>query len=61
MSDQVMTTAETESILIAEKFLPKGAWQRQKELAKEIVKAIELCEAELGEEIAQRIRTEFKV
>jgi hypothetical protein len=45
MADHVMTTAATEAIRIAEKWLPKAKWERQKVLALEIVAAIELCEA----------------
>ena len=51
----VMTTAATEAIRIAEKWLPKASLKRQKELAMEIVEAINLCEAELGEDIARRL------
>jgi hypothetical protein len=53
MADQVMTTAATEAIRIAEKWLPKAKWERQKELALEIVAAIELCEAELADDSRQ--------
>lgn len=59
MVDHVMTTAATEAIRIAEKWLPKAKWERQKELALEIVAAIELCEAELAEDISRRLKQEF--
>lgn len=54
-----MTTAATEAIRIAEKWLPKTGWERQKELALEIVAAIELCEAELADDVARRLREQF--
>jgi hypothetical protein len=56
MADRVPTTAATEAIRIAEKWLPKAPWQKKKELALEIVAAIELCEAELGDDIIQRMK-----
>jgi hypothetical protein len=59
MADRVMTTAATEAIRIAEKWLPNSTWKKQKELALEIVAAIELCEAELGDDISRRLREEF--
>lgn len=59
MADRVMTTAATEAIRIAEKWLPKTGWERQKELALEIVAAIELCEAELADDVARRLREQF--
>jgi hypothetical protein len=59
MADHVMTTAATEAIRIAEKWLPKARWERQKELALEIVAAIELCEAEFGDDICRRLQKEF--
>jgi len=52
----VVTTAATEAIRIAEKWLPGAPWRHQKELAQEIVAAIELCEVELGEEIIRRMK-----
>lgn len=51
-----MTTAATEAIRIAETYLPRAGWKRQKELAKEIVNAINLCEAELAEDITNRLK-----
>jgi hypothetical protein len=54
--NETMTTAATEAIRIAETYLPKAGWKRQKALAQEIVKAIELCEAELGDEIAKKLK-----
>ncbi len=55
MGDHVMSSAATEAIRIAEKWLPRARWERQKELALEIVAAIELCEAELADDIAKRL------
>jgi hypothetical protein len=49
------TTATTEAIRIAETFLPRATPKRKKVLAMEILKAIELCEAELSQDIARRI------
>lgn len=56
MSESQMTTAATEAIRIAETYLPRAGWKRQKELAMEIVAAIELCEAELGDDITKRLK-----
>lgn len=53
---EVMTTAATEAIRIAETYLPRAGWKRQKALAQEIVKAIELCEAELADDIIKRMK-----
>lgn len=53
MTDSVMTTAATEAIRIAETYLPKASWERQKKLAYEIADAIALCEAEARQEIAR--------
>lgn len=50
-----MTTAATEAIRIAEKYLPKASIERQKELAMEIVDAINLSEAEFTDEITRRL------
>lgn len=49
-----LTTAAREAIRIAETYLPDDL-RRQADLAKEIVAAINLCEAELGEAIVRRI------
>lgn len=51
-----MTTAATEAIRIAEKWLPGAPWRHQKELAQEIVAAINLCEAELGDELVVKLK-----
>jgi hypothetical protein len=48
-----MATSAKEAIRIAETYLPDHPLQ--KELAIEIVKAIELCEAELGADIIRRM------
>lgn len=57
----MMTTAATEAIRIAETYLPKAGWRRQKALAQEIVKAIELCEAELADDITKRLNEMAKL
>ena len=56
MAGHTPTTAATEAIRIAETYLPKAGWERQKALAMEIVAAIELCEAELAADIMQRLK-----
>lgn len=50
-----MTTGAREAIRIAEMVFPADMI-RQKGLAKEIIGAINLCEAELAEEIIQRLK-----
>lgn len=54
---ELMGTAAQEAVRIADTYLPRGSWQRRKALALEIVKAIELCERELGEEIIRKFKT----
>lgn len=56
MGESVMTTAATEAIRIAQKYLPRASIKRQMELAKEIVEATDLCEAELTDEIARDLK-----
>lgn len=51
-----MQTAATEAIRIAEKYLPRASLKKQLELAREIVTAISLCEAELSAEIARGLQ-----
>jgi ATP-dependent protease Clp ATPase subunit len=48
-----MTTAATEAIRIAQKYLPRASLKRQMELAKEIADATSLCEAEFVEELGR--------
>jgi hypothetical protein len=55
MSDHDMTTGAREAIRIAEETFPADM-RRQEALAKEIINAINLCEAEMAEEIIQRIQ-----
>lgn len=55
MSEQ-MGTAATEAIRIAETLLPNASHKRQKALAMEIVNAINLCEAELTEDIMRKLK-----
>lgn len=55
MTEQ-MTTGAREAIRIAEMVFPFDM-RRQKGLAKEIIGAINLCEAELAEEIIQRLKS----
>lgn len=50
---EIMGTAATEAIRIAETYLPRASLKRQMELAKEIADAIRLCETELSNEIAR--------
>lgn len=50
-----MLTSAREAIRIAEKFFPADM-RRQEDLAKEIAKAIELCEFELGTDILRQAR-----
>ncbi len=52
---EVMTTAATEAIRIAQTYLPRASWKRQQRLANEIADAIALCEAELNLDIARRL------
>lgn len=56
MTNTIMTTAATEAIRIAETYLPSASRERQRELVEEIVAAIELCEAELADDISARLR-----
>lgn len=53
MAEEVMTTAATEAIRIAQKYLPRASIRRQMELAKEIAEATSLCEAELIDEVGR--------
>jgi hypothetical protein len=53
VSHEIMGTAATEAIRIAETYLPRASQKRQKLLAMEIVDAINLCEAELSGEIVR--------
>lgn len=53
MGQEIMTTAATEAIRIAQTYLPKAPWARQKKLANEIADAISLREAEVRQEIAR--------
>lgn len=55
MGERIMTTAAQEAIRIAEKWLPDAPLERQKELAMDIVDAINLSEAEFTEEITRRL------
>ena len=50
---EIMGTAATEAIRIAEAYLPRASQKRQKALAMEIVDAINLCESELTDTIAR--------
>lgn len=50
-----MLSSAREAIRIAGKFFPADM-RRQEDLAKEIVKAIELCEFELGMDILRQAR-----
>lgn len=49
-----MTTGAREAIRIAEKIFPTDM-RRQRDLARDIIGAINLCEAEFGEEIVRRL------
>ena len=55
MSYRTMSTAATEAIRIAEKWLPNEPLEKQKELALEIADAIALSEAEYTDEITRRL------
>jgi hypothetical protein len=55
MPEQIMGTAATEAIRIAETYLPRASQKRQKALALEIADAISLCETELRHEIARNL------
>lgn len=55
MGEHIMGTAATEAIRIAEKYLPNGPRERQKELAMEIGDAIGLCEAELTDLLTKKL------
>lgn len=55
MSEQ-MTVEATEAIRIAKDFFPNDLL-RQRDLAREIVKAINLCEADLAQDIIRRMKT----
>jgi hypothetical protein len=61
MGDNVLTTAAQEAIRIAEEFLPRASLKRQQALAMAIVNAINLCEAELGEDIVRRLKSTFEL
>jgi len=51
-----MLTSAREAIRIAESYFPDDI-HRQRRLAKDIVKAIELCEMQLGMDIIRRAKT----
>lgn len=53
---EIMGTAATEAIRIAEAYLPRASLKRQQALAMEIVEAINLCEAELTQEITKGLQ-----
>lgn len=53
---EFMGTAAQEAIRIANTYLPRGSRQRRKALALDIVKAIELCERELSDEIIRKLK-----
>ena len=55
MNERHMTTAATEAIRIAEKYLPDEPLETKKALAMEIVDAINLSEAEFSDEITRRL------
>lgn len=57
---EVMTTAATEAIRIAQTYLPRSPWKRQQALANEIADVIALCEAEVRQEIARDLETMAK-
>jgi hypothetical protein len=59
VSQEVMTTAATEAIRIAQKYLPRASIKRQMELAKEICDATSLCEAELIEDVERDLQKLF--
>ena len=50
-----MTAAAIEAIRIAETFFPDDI-PRQRDLAREIIAAINMCEADLAQEIIRRTR-----
>lgn len=52
---ETMTTGACEAIRIAEKIFPKDL-TRQRDLAREIIDAISLCENEFAQEIIRRIK-----
>ncbi len=52
-----MLTSAREAIRIAEMYFPTDL-RRQMDLAKDIVKAIELCELELGRDIIHRVQSQ---
>lgn len=54
-SSEQLTTGARESIRIAEMVFPDDM-RRQKALAKEIIGAINLCEAEFAQEIIGRLK-----
>lgn len=54
-----MTAASTEAIRIAETFFPDDI-SRQRDLAREIVAAIYMCEADLAQEIIRRTKDQLR-
>lgn len=52
-----MSTAAQEAVRIAEAYLPKASVKRKMALAHEIAAAIELCEAELTQDIARDLES----
>lgn len=54
MAEQ-MTAAATEAIRIAEDFFPDDFY-RQRDLARAIVRAINMCEEDLAQEIIRRVQ-----
>lgn len=59
MTEQ-MTTGAREAIRIAESIFPRDL-TRQRDLAREIIGAINLCEAEFAREIMRRVRSNASV
>jgi hypothetical protein len=55
-SSEQMTTGAREAIRIAESIFPTDL-TRQRDLAREIIGAINLCEAEFAQEIMRRMRS----
>ena len=55
---ETMMLAAREAIRIAETYLPGESIERRKALAQEIVRAINLCEDELGREIITLVKAD---
>jgi hypothetical protein len=51
-----LSTSAREAIRIAEKYLPNETIVRREALAQEIVRVVNICEAELGAEIIRRMK-----